>query len=118
MESKDLWPDGDAKQILPIFLASENVDFFVHDSLHSHIHMAFEYRTAINLMPKDSIILSDDVLFFNTAFHCFCKEHSLKGFSPLENLNSGVLLNRFSPEEEQYSGPSEVGNYKIKNINS
>ena len=104
---------GDAKQILPIYLVSEKVDFFVHDSLHSHLHMAFEYRTAINLMPKDAIILSDDVLYWNTAFHSFCKEHSLEGFSPIENLNTGILLNRVSLKEQKYTGPSRVGGYKI-----
>jgi hypothetical protein len=97
--------DGDAKQILPILIASEGVDFFVHDSLHSSSHMAFEYRCALNLMKKGDIILSDDCQYFNPSFKNFCQEHRLEGFSPLENLNTGICIIKLNPEEEKFAGP-------------
>ena len=103
--------EGDAKQILPICITNENVDFFVHDSLHTSAHMAFEYRCALNLMNEGGVILTDDRVYFNDAFKRFCSEHNLKGYSPLENLNTGICLISRGAEEQQFSGPCRNKRY-------
>lgn len=65
---------GDAKHLLPEVLATLGaIDVFLHDSLHSHEHMTFEYRTAWPYIQKGGFLLSDDV-GWNTAFADFSKE--------------------------------------------
>lgn len=97
---KDRWDyrKGDAKLLLPRVLAEERADFFVHDSLHTRSHMAFEYGVARALMPEKAIIMSDDILW-NDGFDAFASLHRLIAYAPLGNPNIGILVNRFDKFE-------------------
>ncbi len=97
---RDRWDyrKGDAKVLLPRVLVDERVDFFVRDSLHSTSHMAFEYAIARALMPENSIIMSDDILW-NPSFDAFAKLNGLRAYAPIGNPNIGALVNKFSAEE-------------------
>ena len=90
---------GDAKILLPRVLAEEKVDMFVHDSLHTCSHMAFEYAVARALMRHGSIIASDDVLW-NNAFDDFLATHKLTGYAPFSNPNIAVVANLFNQYEQ------------------
>jgi hypothetical protein len=89
---------GDAKILLPRVLTEEKVDFFIHDSLHSTSHMAFEYAVARALMPVNGIIMSDDILW-NPSFDSFAKLNRLIAYAPIGNPNIGALVNKFTPDE-------------------
>jgi len=59
---------GDARELLPKLLQELGaVDMFIHDSLHTHDHMLFEYQTAWPHIRAGGILLSDDT-DFNAAF--------------------------------------------------
>jgi len=97
---RDRWDyrKGDAKVLLPRVLVEERVDFFIHDSLHSTSHMAFEYAIARALMPENAVIMSDDILW-NPSFDAFAKLNGLKAYAPIGNPNIGALVNKFGAEE-------------------
>jgi predicted O-methyltransferase YrrM len=97
---RDRWDyrKGDAKVLLPRVLADEKVDFFIHDSLHSTTHMAFEYATARALMPENAVIMSDDILW-NPSFDAFAKLNGLRAYAPIGNPNIGALVNKFTADE-------------------
>ena len=102
--------EGDAKEILNEKLISAKTDLFIHDSLHSASHMAFEYRVARNILKPDAIILSDDVLYWNDSFYDFCREHNLKGYSPISNPNFGMCINKYDKSEIEYSQLAKFNN--------
>jgi hypothetical protein len=81
---------GDAKRLLPSVLLDENVDLFVHDSLHTTSHMAFEYATARALFGEKAIITPDDILW-NQAFECICET---KMVSAPMRLSAILILER------------------------
>ncbi len=89
---------GDAKILLPKILVNNDVDIFIHDSLHTRSHMLFEYNVAKCLMKQNKIILSDDILW-NKAFFSFIKSHNLRGFSCITNPNLGFVINKFDDYE-------------------
>lgn len=93
---KDRWKyvEGDAKIMLPEILRAHEVNFFIHDSLHTRTHMMFEYSVARALMKPNTIIASDDILW-NNIFDDFLKSHNLVGYSPHSNPNIGVTVNEF-----------------------
>lgn len=97
---KDRWRYlvGDAKLLLPRVLVDEQVDFFVHDSLHTRSHMMFEYSVARALMSAGSIIASDDVLW-NNSFDDFLMTNRLRGYAPFSNPNLGIVVNTFDKFE-------------------
>jgi len=97
---KDRWDykDGDAKVLLPEIFQKNDVNFFIHDSLHTRTHMMFEYAVARALMKPNSIIASDDILW-NNIFEDFLKAHNLIGYSPNCNPNIGVTVNDFDSFE-------------------
>jgi len=65
---------GDSKQLLPQTLEKcREVDFFIHDSLHTLEHQLFEYRAAWPYIREGGLLLSDDI-HWNAAFHRFSKE--------------------------------------------
>ena len=64
------------KKLQQVFDNLEDVDIFIHDSLHTYKNMMFEFECAINKL-KQGIIISDDVLE-NDAFHDFTREHNVK----------------------------------------
>ena len=60
-----------------LFHLKNNVEIFIHDSLHSYKNMIFEFNCAINRIHDNGIIISDDVLG-NDAFHDFTNKNNLK----------------------------------------
>lgn len=101
-EYKSAWDYriGDAKILLPQVLAENEVDFFVHDSLHTRTHMVFEYSVARCLMRPGGIIASDDILW-NNGFDDFLALNKLIGFAPYSNPNIGLFVNEFDDLETE-----------------
>lgn len=64
------------EKLLDEFKKIENVDIFVHDSLHSYKNMTFEFNCAINNIKNNGIIISDDILD-NDAFYDFIKNKEI-----------------------------------------
>jgi len=91
---------GDAKVHLPRVLAENEVQVFIHDSLHTRTHMLFEYSVARALMPSGAFILSDDVLH-NRAFFCFVAAHGLRSVSGISNPNLGLTVSVFDDIERE-----------------
>jgi cephalosporin hydroxylase len=92
--------EGDAKIHLPRLLSEHEVDWFIHDSLHTRTHMLFEYTVARALMPEKAILVSDDVLW-NNSFCDFLRTNQLRGYSGFSNLNIGIALNLFDDFERE-----------------
>lgn len=91
---------GDAKIYLPKVLSENEVDVFIHDSLHTRTHMLFEYNVARALMKPDAVILSDDILW-NNAWFSFISSHKLTGIGCVSNPNLGLTLNLFDDFEKE-----------------
>ena len=65
---------GDSRELLPEILAHlGQIDVFIHDSLHSYEHMAWEYRTAYPWLKPGGLLISDDAVW-NAAFAEFTSE--------------------------------------------
>ena len=65
------------EKLLEVFQNIDNVEIFIHDSLHSYKNMTFEFNCAINRISNNGIIISDDILD-NDAFYDFTKEKRIK----------------------------------------
>lgn len=53
---------GSARRVLPRLLRKlRTIDLFVHDSLHTYDHMAFEFRLARAHLSSIGMIVSDDI---------------------------------------------------------
>lgn len=69
---------GDAKQILPILVKRlNNIDVFIHDSLHTYEHMIFEFKTTWPYLRHGGLLVSDDACA-NNAFTDFNSEVSAR----------------------------------------
>ena len=90
--------EGDAKVLLPRVLIEDDVEMFIHDSLHTATHMAFEYAVARALMRHKTLIVSDDIAM-NNAFDNFLAGHKLTGYALAGNPNFGFVVNKFNDEE-------------------
>lgn len=78
-ELRDRWDlrIGDAKEMLvPLLKEIGEVDFFVHDSLHTYNHMMWEYKNIWLYLRDGGLFLSHDV-FENEAFPDFMKEANI-----------------------------------------
>jgi predicted O-methyltransferase YrrM len=65
---------GDSKALLPQVLEEQKqIDFFLHDSLHTLEHQLFEYNAAWPYIRVGGLLLSDDI-HWNAAFHQFCRK--------------------------------------------
>lgn len=65
---------GNAKDILPTLLPTVNpIDIFVHDSLHTHDHMLFEYRSAWPFLRNGGLLIADDI-DLNSSLSDFAQE--------------------------------------------
>jgi len=97
---RDRWEyhPADAKELLPKLLVENDVDMFIHDSLHTRTHMLFEYNCARALMRPNTIIISHDILW-NKAFFSFTDSHNLKGLSCISDPNLGLTVNEFDSYE-------------------
>ena len=89
---------GDAKVLLPQVLVETDVEMFIHDSLHTRTHMAFEYAVARTLMRHGTLMMTDDTLA-NNAFDSFLATHNLTGYAATDYPNTGVVINLFDEEE-------------------
>ena len=58
------------EKLLDEFKKTEDVEIFIHDSLHSYKNMTFEFSCAIDNIKNNGIIISDDILD-NDAFYDF-----------------------------------------------
>jgi hypothetical protein len=72
-----------------IFDTLDDVDIFIHDSLHTYKNMMFEFNIALENIDKNGIIISDDVLG-NDAFYDFVKLKNIKNY--LIEVEEGVGL--------------------------
>jgi len=65
---------GDSRNILPGLLREiRSADIFIHDSLHTHEHMLWEYRAAYPYLRPGGLLFSDDAKW-NSAFPEFALE--------------------------------------------
>lgn len=63
---------GDSKILLyPLLSELEEIDIFIHDSLHTYDHMLYEYMAAWPFINKNSLLISHDIQM-NPAFKKFC----------------------------------------------
>ena len=90
--------EGDAKELLPKILIKEEVECFMHDSLHTRSHMLFEYALARNLMRENALIISDDI-DWNNAFINFLATNELRGYTSITNPSLGGFINKFDAYE-------------------
>lgn len=68
---------GDSKDLLqPLLNDLGEIDFFIHDSLHTYNHMLWEFRAAWRYLGPRSLFLSHDV-GANNAFFDFMKEKGI-----------------------------------------
>lgn len=91
---------GDAKLYLPKVLSENEVDVFIHDSLHTRTHMLYEYNVARTLMKPGAVILSDDILW-NNAWFAFVSSHRLRSIGCISNPNLALTLNLFDDFEKE-----------------
>ena len=69
----------------------DDVDIFVHDSLHTYKNMMFEFECAKKNLNENGIIISDDVLD-NDAFFYFSNRDSLDSHLIKVNDDLGLGL--------------------------
>ena len=77
---------GDVAAVLPGLLRElEEVDIFIHDSLHTYEQMKFEFELAHPFVRRGGLLLADDALW-NSAFGEFARAVS----SPASAIIRGV----------------------------
>ena len=91
----------DAKSALPRLLIENKVDMFIHDSLHTVTHQMYEYVVSRALMPINSILVSDDILW-NPAFVSYVKLFDLPFWVCDTNPNYGIAVNTSNPQEKNF----------------
>jgi len=81
---------GDARKLLPELLPGLGaLDIFIHDSLHTHEHMVWEFETAYPSLRSGGLLMADDALW-NTAFPDFSRSVGAKHAQILRGV--GFLL--------------------------
>ncbi|EQD28176.1 hypothetical protein B1B_18964, partial [mine drainage metagenome] len=79
---------GASQDILPAL--TDDVDGFMHDSLHSEENMLFEFGWATAKLKKGGILMSDDI-DLNQAWNEFFKKN--KVFNPMiRTVTTGVSI--------------------------
>ncbi|MBI3087371.1 MAG: class I SAM-dependent methyltransferase [Candidatus Omnitrophica bacterium] len=64
---------GESRAVLPTALVrAPRIDFFLHDSLHTHAHQSYEYAAVWPHLAEGGVLASDDI-FWSPAFHQFCR---------------------------------------------
>jgi predicted O-methyltransferase YrrM len=82
---------GDSLSVLPELLKEAgNVDFFLHDSLHTYVHMMAEYEMVYHHMKHGGVICSHDVLLTNAWKH-FIKRYRLDRWGMVKNLGMCLI---------------------------
>lgn len=97
---------GDAKTELPRVLAENDVDIFIHDSLHTRSHMAFEFAAARSLMRSGSLMISDDI-WWNSAWLHFVRQHRLQSYGLESQPNIAMTQNTFDFFETEIKSDTE-----------
>jgi predicted O-methyltransferase YrrM len=69
------------EKLQQVFDELNDVDIFIHDSLHTYKNMMFEFECAEKNLNENGIIISDDVLDNDAFFN----------FSNRDNLNSHLI---------------------------
>jgi predicted O-methyltransferase YrrM len=67
----------------------DEIDIFIHDSLHTYQNMMFEFNTAFKKINENGMIVSDDVLG-NDSFHDFNNQKNTSNH--LIRVNEGTGL--------------------------
>jgi len=78
-----------SEKLQNLFDEFDDVDIFIHDSLHTYKNMMFEFNIALEEINKNGMIISDDVLG-NDAFYDFTKTRNLENY--LIKVEEGVGL--------------------------
>jgi hypothetical protein len=66
---------GDSRTALPAVLTRHpRIGLFLHDSLHTQAHQAFEYAAVWPHLVEGGLLASEDI-FWSPAFHRFCRAH-------------------------------------------
>ena len=81
-ELRDFWDlrIGDTKQMLdPLLKETGEIDFFIHDSLHTYDHMMWEYKRIWPHLRRGGLFLSHDV-GANEAFLDFMNEVNIRWY--------------------------------------
>ena len=85
---------GDSRELLPKLLTElRATDVFIHDSLHTHDQMLWEYRAAFPFIRSGGLLISDDATW-NPAFPEFCAEVRAARFRVLRGVG---FLQKNSP---------------------
>lgn len=75
----------------------KKVDFFLHDGSHTYRDMLFDYTTVWIKMPKNAVLVSDDVNY-NDAFLDFSDGQKQKNeIYKMEDKFMGMILKKTTP---------------------
>jgi predicted O-methyltransferase YrrM len=85
---------GKSYDILPDI--TDDIDIFLHDSLHTYDNMYFEYTWALNRLKENGFIISDDI-GHNNSFFDFTNNNNLKYYlirtsSHNKKFSIGVMI--------------------------
>lgn len=82
--------EGKSVDKLPTIVINNDIDVFIHDSLHTTTNMIFEYFIAYHNMEDGKVILSDDISG-SEAFGIFCSEMDISEYNRLtEDLSNDL----------------------------
>lgn len=81
-----------SEKLKNLFEDLENVDIFIHDSLHTYENMTFEFNIALENLKENGLIISDDVLD-NDAFYDMTTKKNLENYliKVKENVGLGII---------------------------
>lgn len=72
----------------------ENIDMFLHDSLHSYDNMIFEFSVVMKKLKAGSFMFSDNIDWYN-AFFDFSINNNRKHYTYLAYYESSKLKHNF-----------------------
>ncbi|MFC7771168.1 class I SAM-dependent methyltransferase [Salinirubellus sp. GCM10025899] len=75
---------GKSVDELPRVVNENDIDVFIHDSLHTTTNMIFEFFITYHSMEDDGVILSDDTSK-SEAFEIFCTEIDVSDCRKFQN---------------------------------
>lgn len=83
---------GSSKRVLPKLLQGlGDVDIFVHDSLHTHKTMRWEFETVEPFLHRSAVVISDDVQG-NSAFAEWSGHHQVQFSAVLEKRTKDSMI--------------------------
>ena len=85
-EYRERWEFVQGKSVdeLPKVVNENDIDVFIHDSLHTTTNMIFEFFITYHSMEDDGVILSDDTSK-SEAFEIFCTEIDVSDCRKFQN---------------------------------